>query len=90
MDTVDDVILPANTWVNLYTTSGITVGTAVMLQNKGSSSCYICIASTTPLTPRKGIILSAVDQAGNGINIYGGQSGLWAWAEQDTRVLVQA
>lgn len=50
-NTRNDVTIPAKTWTNLYLASGITVGTAVSVINKGINAAYISVEATTPAAP---------------------------------------
>lgn len=52
-DTLQDITLPANTWVNIYTqpvivAAGITVGTAISAQNTGQTRISANAGATQP------------------------------------------
>lgn len=49
-DTLLNVALPANTWVNLYAATGITVGVKIAVQNLGSNTIRLAVKATEPLT----------------------------------------
>lgn len=93
-DTRADVTIPAKTWVNLYTLSGITVGTAVTVFNKSSRSFNLAIKATSPAIPTDaanavGYPVAVFPNSLSFASIPPGNSGLWAWSEFGARVLVQ-
>ena len=47
-DTLDKIVLPAGTWVDVYASSGITVGTQLRCQNIGANDVNITVAATEP------------------------------------------
>lgn len=90
-DSRADISIPKGAWLNLYTASGITVGTACTIVNKGSTPFYVAIAATAPsiTTVPKGLPLFAGAES-NMCSAPSGASGLWAFAQQfDALVLVQ-
>ena len=48
-DTLSNVALPNNTWVDLYDATGITVGTRILVQNLGSDVIRLTTQAATPL-----------------------------------------
>lgn len=78
-DTRLDISIPANTWINVYTASGITVGTAVEVFNKGTSGCNLVIRATTPPNNTMGIPLG-FEPAANYRYVSSGESGLWVYS----------
>lgn len=78
-DTRLDVSIPANTWINLYTATGITVGTALEIYNKGSTPCNLVIRATTPVNNTMGIPIG-IDSAGQHRYVSSGESGVWVYA----------
>ena len=87
-DTRNDVVLPAQTWVNLYQLAGITSGTGVSIYNKGSSPCQIAIGVNIPDHNTFGVPLY-VGAQGSYAFVPDGSSGLWGYSEAGTKVLVQ-
>lgn len=87
-DTRADIKILPKTWVNLYTASGITVGTAVSVYNKGSNPCYIAIKATAPALANVGVPLG-VGFTGNYASVPASQTGLWCYSELGTYVLCQ-
>lgn len=87
-DTRPDVILPAGVWVNCYTATGIVVGTAIDIYNKGSQGCTLVIKATQPATPALGMYLFS-GSTGSHAYITAGESGLWAYSDGGTRILIQ-
>lgn len=49
--TLPNVVLPANTWVDIYAATGIAVGTKIIVENLGSAPVDLVSAATAPLTP---------------------------------------
>ena len=79
-DTRTDVPVAAATWTNLYSGSGITVGVAVDIWNKGS------IKSTAPSGTTTGVPLPV----GGYLRCSSGASGLFAYSpDGKTSILVQ-
>lgn len=69
-DTLPNVDLPLNTWVDLNTETGITVGTALLIENLSREQ--VKIARQTTGTP-----------TGDGFNLAGGQSDPDSWVSVD-------
>ncbi len=75
-DTLPNVDLPKNTWVNLYDNTGIPVGTQILAQNIGVCDVYLASQLTLPAidTDAYQILLrsqSAVNDPGD--------AGAWAY-----------
>lgn len=88
-DTRLDISVPANTWVNIYATTTIPVGTAVDIFNKGTSTCNLVIRATQPPVNSMGIPLG-YDSVGNYRHVSAGESGLWVYsAGSSTYLCVQ-
>ena len=47
-DTLQNIRLPANVWVDLYQESGIAAGTAISVANIGSADVYVTVLGTEP------------------------------------------
>jgi hypothetical protein len=47
-DTLANVDIPGNAWADLYTLTGIPVGTAISVQNIGSADVYLTVAAAQP------------------------------------------
>lgn len=87
-NTRNDVVIPEGVWVNLFTGSGIPVGTACTVFNKSSATHYVAISLAAPPLPSaeptkmpKGVINYV---SGTGVNVAAGASGLWAYSPQGT------
>jgi hypothetical protein len=88
-NTLPDVQLPENTWVNLYSSTGITVGTAVNVTNKGSYPILLAVSVSSPVSSTIGAPLHP-GPFGSVAFVDAGESGLWARATVGTsQVLVQ-
>ena len=47
-DTLANVVLPSGTWVNLYTATGLTVGTQIQVQNVGNVPVRVVSQAAEP------------------------------------------
>lgn len=84
-NTRNDVAVTQGVWIDLFAGSGITVGTACSVINKGSNAFFVVIAPTAPAVPTsgtpKGMPCYPMGQYGSLINVATGASGLWAYCE---------
>lgn len=48
-DTLPNVTLPANTWIDLYAATGETVGTKLLLQNLGTAGVRLTSKAIAPV-----------------------------------------
>jgi hypothetical protein len=64
-ETLANVEIPANNWVDLYALTGLTVGTAISVQNIGSADVYLTVAAAQP----------PVDH--NAYNVISRNTGVW-------------
>lgn len=77
-DTRPDINLVPNVWTDLYAASGINIGAAISIWNKGSDNILIAIKATAP-TDNRGMPLYT--------GVYGyaqvtqGESGVWAMSK---------
>lgn len=85
--TRSDVVVPKGVWTNLYAASGITVGVAVTVINKGVSVCNIAISSVAPASVSIGVPLY-VGPVGNSADIAASEVGLWAYSAQGVAYLI--
>lgn len=81
-----DVIVPKDVWTNLYSASGITVGTQVEVHNKSTSFCKIATSLAAPTTV-DGYHLSAFPEA-DPLEIAPGEAGLWAYSPNSAVTLL--
>lgn len=87
MSTTKSIIIPSNTWTNLYSTSGITLGKSVDIYNKGATNAIVAESVAAPVstnvgtTVYTGSILSSVHVTPNSI-------GLWAYCQDNTGLLI--
>lgn len=49
-DTIPNVVLPKGEWVDLYDTTGITVGTQIIVQNLTTSHVRLVTKATIPVS----------------------------------------
>lgn len=87
-NTLPDIKLPENLWVDLYAATGIAVGTALDIWNKGNNNAVICIASSAPTRTDIGVpIWAGVFEAYRSLTA--GEAGAWAYSELGTSLSVQ-
>lgn len=87
-DSVSDVVVPAATWTDLYAGSGITVGTAVSVYNKGLYSCQLVRKATVPASLYGVPLYSGA--VGSSVAVPASASGLWAYSDSGTLISIQA
>ena len=85
-DTLDNILLPAGTWVDLYDESGITVGTQINVQNVGAGHIYLYAGATSPISLSGYAVLVEYGVMQND----SGDSGAWAYSESGGKVNVRA
>lgn len=83
-DTLENVTLPFGQWVNLYTATGLTVGTQIQIQNIGSVDVLLHTGATQPAADAgynviKPASLTFVSETS--------PSGAWAFAERSNGLL---
>jgi hypothetical protein len=87
-DTRDDVIIPQSTWVNLYAATGIAVGTAVSVINKGSVAVNLAVSASAPANTNRGFPLLVGGGVDSTASVEATASGLWAYSSQGTAYLL--
>ena len=74
-NTINDIPLPYGTWVNAYSATGISVGTALVVQNKSSQAILMKITPSQPASnDTNGILLLPSNPMAN---VPSGASGCW-------------
>lgn len=63
MATIPDITVPSDSYLDLYIAASITVGTAIEIINKGSSTIYVQESTTQPsATSTDGVAITSVDK----------------------------
>ncbi len=75
--TIEDVVVPKGVWTDLYTGSGVAVGTAVTVINTGSVAVQLAISLIAPVSTTIGIPLY-VGAVGSSALVGASEVGLWA------------
>lgn len=75
-DTLPNVSVPGNTWVELYAATGITPGAALFVENLGVSPLRIAIQETTPLAGHDAHRILETDETIGGV-------GVWVFSQSD-------
>lgn len=70
-----NVTLPANVWVNLYTATGISVGTKIKVFNLGSTTVRLASTANTPTPADDHFTLRATN-----LSVENDTTDLGAWA----------
>jgi len=83
-NTLPDVQLAASVWTEMYSTTGIPVGTPLILQNKITSLATVQIRATMPVTTTDGYSFAA----GSTIYLSGSLSGVWLRCTTPGRIVV--
>lgn len=83
--TISDVVLSGVVYQNVYSATGIVVGTSLVLQNKSASTVYLQISTTSPdSSSRAGYHLYAGQEA----YITNASEGLWAFGTGKIHVAI--
>ena len=86
-DTLPNIPIPKGTFVNLYTASGIAVGTQIIVENIGQSDVRLFTRSSAPADPSStgyNIVEPYSEKANES-----GDSGAFAWSIRDGLVNVR-
>jgi hypothetical protein len=75
--TIPDITVQNTAYTNVYTATGIAVGTSVVLQNKGNFSVFLQTTATLPsATSEDGVVVSPLEI----LTVDAGEAGLFARA----------
>ena len=73
--TIPDIVVQSTSYTDVYSSSGVSVGTSVILQNKGSLSIFLQTGETIPsASSEEGVILSSLEM----FIVDEGEAGLFA------------
>ena len=75
-DTLPNIAISENVWVDLYAQSGIATGTQIIVQNVGARDIYLSTKATQPDINADGYYV--VERSQEAIND-SGDSGAWAY-----------
>lgn len=88
-DTIPDVPAPANDWVNIYTLTGISVGTSVTITNKSSYEVLIQERATKPLSDNvNGKVLATINTGTYQATVTGTPTGIWVKSSGKNNALI--
>lgn len=79
-----DLQLPAGTWVEIYSSLGIPVGSALTIQNKISAGCLMQLRSDQPPTTVDGYALASSATT----YVYDSPSGVWIRCTTAGRIVI--
>lgn len=77
-DTLDNIDVPPNDWIDLYTLSGIDVGIKIAVENVGNSDIYLAEQATKPPTDHDAFNIAK--RKGLPMTNDPGSSGAWAFS----------
>lgn len=79
-DTLPNITLPQNAWVDLYDATGIEVGTALSIENIGSHDIYVAVQADEPSA--EPTAYNVINRK-NGVRLQNneGDSGAWAYCQ---------
>lgn len=77
-DTLLNIEITVNEWVDLYVLSGITVGVAISVENVGFFDVYLAVSSTQP--PPEHDAYNIIKRNGGTLRNSNGDSGAWAFS----------
>jgi hypothetical protein len=77
-DSIADINIPTGVWTDVMAASGIAVGTAVSVYNKGNQPCLLANKATAPLSVY-GAPLYAGGNPGSNLTVIAGTTGLWCY-----------
>jgi hypothetical protein len=84
-DTINDFNVTDDEWVDVYTTTGITVGSSITICNKGGYNLLIQEVPTKPDTSAEdGILISTYDTGANNATVLSGSSKVWLKATKSS------
>ena len=78
-DTLPNIAIPANTWVNLYGRIGFSLGDVVAVQNVGSVNIYLSAKQSRPANSNDSYAVLH-RHTGNWMRNEEGDLGAWAYA----------
>lgn len=78
-DTLPNVILTPNTWIDLYAETGIPVGTKISVDNVGVNDIYLTVQATQPPVNHDAYTIIRRESAFSSANDEG-DSGAWAYS----------
>lgn len=74
-DTLPNISVDETAYSDIYSLTSITVGTGVVVQNKGPSEILLAISATEPnKADRVGVVVPVYSY----VNVSAGENGLWA------------
>ena len=81
-DTLNNIDIPVNQWVDIYLLSGITVGTQLAIENVGVADIYLAVQETEPDPDHDAFNIVKRDSDIPYSNSVG-DSGAWAFAPSE-------
>lgn len=76
-DTLPNVLLPVNEWVDLYAVTGLTVGVPIVVENLGVCDVYLAVQASMPVNDHQSYNIISRE---NGVRLTNSLDDLGAWA----------
>lgn len=88
-DTLPDITVPSDTWVSVYTETGISVGASVSITNKSSQEVLIQEVLNQPANvDNNGKIISTINTGTYQATVTGTPTGVWLKSSGNNSALV--
>lgn len=84
-DTLDNIVIPPSTWVDLYSSSGITVGDQISVQNTSACDMFLTTQALEPTGIPNHQVLRIGQSMVNDLN----DNGAWAFCGSGGQVNVR-
>lgn len=76
-NTLDDITIPSSDWLDVYATTGVTVGKSLYLINKSSSHLVMRVNPTKPTDVQNGIPILPGGDPLCWVKVSSGATGVW-------------
>ena len=87
-DTLPNIDVPVNVWVDLYALTGIATGSRISVENVGVSDVYLTTQATQP--PVDHDAYNIVKRNGSQMANCDGASGAWAFCQAGSKLNIRA
>ncbi len=81
-DFINDIDVPSNDWVDVYTLTGFSVGVGLIMQNKGPSDIFMWVGAVKPAADSSDGFVLKDHRQGSSAVLDSGESGLWVRAKK--------
>lgn len=78
-NTLPNITIPTNQWVDLYLLSGVTVGVAISVENVGCFDVFLAVQAAQP--PATHNAFNIIKRSGDALRNSNGDAGAWAFSQ---------